>query len=199
MGGQLSAFRTAMQTVTETYNSPTCRWAVADYKDFEDGGPYANGWRVGGVFTNDVLSTQSAINALTAVGGGDGPEQNLAALSNAANQWQSTLSGRGIAQNCEDEYNTSLSIKRAIVWAGDVSGWENGAKGRPYPTLEGTINSLVSAEVKVVALGSGLGSQASAITSATGGVFLSSGGTQSREILQAICEALSSVDANPLP
>lgn len=187
MGGQLNAFRAAMNTVVDKFNSPTCRWGVANYKDFEDGGPYANGWRVNTNFTNNVGAAQNAINGLFHSGGGDELEQNLAALSNAANQWQS-IGGRAPTDACGN--NSSVTIKRAVVWAGDVGGWENGAKGLPYPSLAATIAALVAAQIKVIALGGGLGPQATAITAATGGIFLSNSGTDSAQILDAICLAL---------
>jgi len=155
------------------------RWAVADYKDYEDGGAYASGWNVGQTFTASVPAAQAAIDAWSASGGGDTPEQNLSALSLAGSDWLTTLAGRAGAQ-------------KAVVWAGDVPGWENNAKGNGYPTLAATISSLVTAGVTVFgvntegvgtgidAIGqtSGVGgpidgrNQASAIVAATGGELL---------------------------
>ena len=186
MEGQLEAFSAAMVIVVEKFNSPTCRWGVASYKDFEDGGPYANGWLVSSNFTNNVGAAQAAINSLFPRGGGDLEEQNLAALSNAATQWQS-IGGRATTDTCGSGSNT---IRRAIVWAGDVPGHTNGAKGFPYPTVNATILALKEAKIKVIALGNGLGGQAAAITAATNGVFLQNDGTNSSQILDAICLAL---------
>jgi hypothetical protein len=197
MQGTLTGFVNAMRTVVKEFNSKTCRWGVANYRDFEDRG-YAGGWQVNKNFTNDVESVRAAINALTVDGGGDGPEQNLAALLNAAQQWQS-IGGRSLSENCTS--TNERKIKRALVWAGDIIGHTDGAKGLPYPSLSQTIDALKAAEIKVIALGSGLGSQATEITNATKGKFLSglSGSdADPQNILDAICLALVDKTYKPI-
>lgn len=199
MGGTLGSFVAAMQTVVKEFNSETCKWGVANYRDFEDGGSYSQGWKVDKNFTNDVASVGASISALSKGGGGDGLEQNLAALLNAAQQWES-IGGRSLSEKCYGD--TERKIKRAILWAGDVIGHTDGAKGLPYPSLNATINALKAAEIKVIAVGGGLGSQATAITNATEGKFLSgSSGSNidSQTILDAICLALVGKPYTPKP
>lgn len=159
------------------------RWGVADYKDDEDGEPYFTDFLNVGAQFGTASDAQTAIDNYLANGGDDWPEANLAALKAAADGWEdpTVLGGRSDAA-------------RVIIWAGDAHGWENGAKGYPYPTLQETINALVAADAVVIGLSDTLGSledlddpgpdnlsglggdpdgrpQASTITDATGGIF----------------------------
>jgi len=155
----------------------TFRWAVADYRDFEDGG-YSNGYNVGQTFTSSIDTAATAIDGMRAGGGGDLPEQQIASLKNVADEWTTTLGGQAAS-----------SAQRMVLWAGDVPGWENNSKGYSYPELTATVTALVAEDIKVFGINSkqagrgidasgrvkGTGSvvdgrnQASTITSATGG------------------------------
>jgi hypothetical protein len=174
MGGFIGSIQSVFTTVLTDLNDAGIadfRWAVGDYKDFEDGGPYVNGINVGQNFTDNVADAQLAIDGYFASGGGDLPEQNLAALELMGDGWVSNYGGRDEAQ-------------KIVVWGGDVEGWEDGAKGFPYPTLGNTVDALVDRGAQVFAInpfGAGFGidaegtpsgeNQASAITGATGGTL----------------------------
>lgn len=172
-----AVFSPLANTVTELLPQVSFLWAAANYKDFEDGPEYASGVVINSKFTSNIGAVQSAIGVWSAGGGGDQPEQNLAALLRVAQHWADAdvLAGREDAQ-------------RMIIWGGDVPGWENGSKGKPHPTLMATIQALVEARIKVFAInnqseGSGLDGicprlsgiavsglqQASTIINATGG------------------------------
>ena len=164
-------------------------WAAVSYKDFEDGGNYANGYQIDQAFTPTIATVQTAINSWSASGGGDLPEQQIAALKLVADNWETTLSGRANSQ-------------RVVVWGGDVGGHEDGAKSQAYPALPDTVAALVAAGIKVFAInskaaGDGLDDvgtpsgerQASTITSATGGQL-------SNSVSQSDADAIAAIVAN---
>ncbi|HEV7302428.1 MAG TPA: vWA domain-containing protein [Tepidisphaeraceae bacterium] len=113
-------------------------FAAAEFKDFEDGGSFSNGLEIDQSLTSNLSAVQGAINGWSASGGGDTPEQNLAAMEKLANNW-SLYGGRQGAQ-------------QIVIYAADILGWEDGAKGYPYPSLDVVIGSLVAADVAVYAL-----------------------------------------------
>lgn len=200
MGGFIQNLKSVFFGVVESFNSSTCRWALTDYKDYEDRGPYEEGYSNKITFTNDIARVQSQIERLDARGGGDGPEQNLSALKWMADKWF-TLGGRPDDTECyNEEENIKQKVKKAICWAGDVDGWEDGAKGNPYPTLQATIDALVRENIKVFALGTGLdgnrakhgNKQATEITKATGGVYIPTTSFTEEEIVRLLCSALNS-------
>jgi len=173
-------------------------WAVADYKDFEDGPEFGGGYRINSSFKVDPNEAFTGVLSWSATGGGDVPEQNLAALQAIANDWEA-LGGR-----------TTVQARRAIVWAGDVPGWENFAKGNDYPTLQATLDTLEAQGVAVFpvnikAAGDGIDSpgagpadgrlQASTIADATGGEIAHNlDGTTQSLVRDAIIEAILSAE-----
>lgn len=176
MGGYISTIKAVFSplatSITALLPSVTFNWAAASYKDYEDGAPYTAGIKVDSTFNASIAAVQAAINGWSAGGGGDGPEQNLSALKISAEEWLTTFSGRANAQ-------------KILIWGGDIYGWEDGAKGNPYPKLNETISALVAAGVKVFGINSqgagagidgdgGSGPQASAICNATGGTLTNS-------------------------
>ena len=178
MGGYIATIKAIFEplanSVTAALPNVDFRWSACSYKDYEDGGVYANGVSIDRAFTPSIPDVQTAINGWTASGGGDGPEQNLSALKIVAEQWLNTLSGRPDSQ-------------KAIIWGGDVRGHESGAKGNPYPGLTETIATLTSLGVKVFGINSrgagdgidGVGTpsgsrQASSICNATAGILSNS-------------------------
>lgn len=179
-----AVFSPLASQLTTSMPNVNFQWAAASYKDFEDTGPYTSGLSIDRPFTADITAVQTAVNSWSPAGGGDGPEQQLAALKRIANEWETTFGGRPQP----DPANPSIS--RAVVWAGDVAGWENGAKGRAYPRLQETIDALAAAGIVVYGIntriaGSGIDSvgpgysgtmtdgrnQATAIVTATGGAL----------------------------
>lgn len=110
------------------------RWAVVDYKDQGDSG-YADGFEVHQAFTENFSTFETALDALTATGGGDVPEQGFQALKKAAEEWETTLGG------------PSDDI-RVIIWAGDAP-CKNDLSGA-YPTRTQTITALTNAGITVM-------------------------------------------------
>jgi len=166
-------------------------WAAASYKDFEDGGDYAAGIKLDQTFTSSISTVQAAIDGWSASGGGDSEEQQLASLKIAAETWTGTFGGRAGSQ-------------KIIIWGGDVAGWEDAAKGNPYPSLQAAISALLATGVKVFAInpqagGSGIDgvapsptsgrNQASAICNETGGLL-------SNSVAQTDTDAVAAAVAN---
>lgn len=175
--------------------SQTCKWCVAEYRDYEDGGQFAaQGIRVLQTFTSDFDAVIAAINTLSAGGGGDGPEQAFSALQYCAEHWTSSLNG-----------GTDPDVQqRVIIWGGDIASWNDGAKNFPYPSRASVISVLQSGQIKVFGLNSGgagsgidgqagldnVPGQASAICSATGGQLFN-GVSTFAQIRDAMCQALA--------
>lgn len=136
-------------------------WGLADYRDFTDGEPYASqGLNMRQTLTHSVTDLQTALNSITATGGGDIPEQSFAALKNVAEGWLDDYDGRNDAQ-------------RLLVWAGDAPANEPGGLN---PTLNDTLRALNTMGVQVFGLsnaaaGQGIDTdnQATDITDGTGG------------------------------
>ncbi len=126
----------------EDFATESCYWAVADYKDVEDGGDYTNGWSVKQTFTNDFSLILTAVNALTGLGGGDLPEQQFMALKKSGDEWYTTLGAR----------SGDPTIQPIIIWCGDKPGWNDGAKGFAYPTQASVISSLQNKDIEVYGL-----------------------------------------------
>jgi hypothetical protein len=133
---------------------PDSQFCAAEYKDFESTSPF--GYKLDQDVTATIADVQTGINSWVASGGGDTPEAQLNALTQ--------LSGAA--------WRTGST--RIVVWFGDAPGHDpsNGA------TLASTIAALQGAGIKVIALSVGADQldafgQATAIVSATGGVFMS--------------------------
>ena len=105
------------------------KYALVEYKDFEDAGEFATAAKnVVIPFTSDPAAMASGLSSLTASGGGDAPDGQLAALKWVVRNWTDELGGTG-----------GLKI---VIWLGDTAGWENGAKGKAYPTLTDVENEI---------------------------------------------------------
>lgn len=196
MGGLISKFADLLEEVLVVMDSPTCRIGLVTYKDFEDSG-YSSGWRVDSTFTNNFNGVSNLVSNLRVGGGGDGPEQQLATLKLAAEQWESRLFGR-----------PDPNVKRVIAWAGDIHGWANGAKGRPFPTVNEVIDAMTASNIKVVALngqnfGNGLDFgivgndeqppwQATSIAAATNGLVIDDvTNLPIDDVIEQFCEAIN--------
>jgi len=205
MYSYISAINVLFNRFSQRFNSPTCRWAVAEYKDHEDGGPFVHGWNLIQPFTNDYSRILTwAIPQLQAYGGGDQCEQNLSALKNAADQWFSQLGGR-----------SDPNVHKVIIWGGDNPGHCDGHKDYPYPTLSTVIDKLTAIKgLRVYGLtredsfyaasldgkcGGVPGTtipdcpagQATAITEATKGKLWYTDFTSLEEMIKVLCKALS--------
>ena len=137
---------------------PDSQFCAAQYRDAGDTPVF----QVDQIVTATTADVQTAINTWAAGGGGDTPEGQLHALT-------LLTSAAGFRPDST----------RIIVWFGDASGHDPSVGGE---TLASTIAALTGGSVRVIAInvdsGSGDGldatGQASAITAATGGVFLPS-------------------------
>lgn len=138
MGGAIGAVKAAFDILLEKVNVdvPTdrrCRWAVSEYKDYEDGGSFSaanGGIRVNRTLTSDLALVSAALGTLTPDGGGDLPEQQMKSLQTLCNNWVSRLGGSS-ARTTSPSGNSVFERRRTIIWCGDVYGHEGGT----YPTL----------------------------------------------------------------
>jgi uncharacterized repeat protein (TIGR01451 family) len=151
---------------------PTSNFGAASYKDFPNpacaADPYV--YRVDAPLTALTGAVQTGINTWSAFGGCDTPESDLNALTQTAN----TFAWRA-------------GSSRIIAWFGDAPSHDPSGGA----TLTSTIAALQAQNIRVIAINSGLGGlnatgQATAITSATGGVLLSTGSDISGSILAGL-------------
>lgn len=178
MGPAIANVQSQLSTIVSSVKAAQAdaQFAVADYKDVSDG---ASVFTVRSDLTGDPAAAQAAINAISAGGGGDGPEAQLNAL------WQIGAGGNRIS------FRPGSS--RVVVWFGDASGHDP-SLGH---TLADAVTSLQGVGAKVVAInvagGDGLNAtgQAAAVTSATGGQFFPS--VAAGNLSQAILEGLTNL------
>lgn len=155
---------------------PDAQFAVVSYKDFGDPDPF----EVNTDLTADQPTAQAAVDGLTAAGGGDFPEAQLNAL------WQVGDGG--------DTISFRPGSSRIVVWFGDAPGHDPSGGH----SLSDAITSLQDAGVQVLAISVGANQlnstgQATAITTATSGTFLS--GVPASEVSDAILAGLSNLPA----
>ncbi|HEX6163048.1 MAG TPA: vWA domain-containing protein [Vicinamibacterales bacterium] len=154
---------------------PDSQFCAAQYRDTFDTPQF----QVDQTVTATTLDVQNAINTWAAGGGGDTPEGQLHGLTELV-----TAAG------------FRAGSTRIVVWFGDASGHDPSIGGE---TLASTIAALVGEDVRVIAIpvitGSGDGldatGQATAITSATGGVLLA--GANPNQVTNAIIAGLTNL------
>lgn len=178
MGGPIGNVKANASAITGDVLAaqPTAQFGVAEYKDFTDSVPF----KVNQGITADTTAVQTGINQWAASGGGDTPEANLNALFQLAS---------GAVTFRPDG-------TRIIAWFGDApshdpSGGHN---------LAQTIAALQAAKIRVVAVNVGgldATGQASAITSATGGVLLNN--VPAGQVSQAILDGIKSIEVTVTP
>lgn len=158
MGGAIANVRTELGSIMTAVKAaqPDSQFAVTSYRDVGE----ARTFVVGTDLSADAPTVQTAINSLTALGGGDEPEAQLNAL------WQVGDGGDAIAFRADSS--------RIVVWFGDAPGHDP-SNGH---TEADAIASLQVVDAQVLAIGvstvsSGLNStgQAQRIADATGGTF----------------------------
>ena len=159
---------------------PTAQFAVAEYRDVTFDGAAA--FRVNQGLTGDPTAVQNGINAWSANGGGDIPEDYLNALFR--------LSTGAVAFRDGD---TPI-----IAWFGDAPSHDPSGGH----TLADTIAALQAAGIRAVAVNVGSGGldssgQATAITDATGGVFLD--GVGADQVAQAILDGIRAIPVTVTP
>ncbi len=209
MGG-LNIFKTVLTDILTAIDAnslcpETVTYGVADYRNYTDGGNYtAYGVNLVLPFTSSVQAALTAINGLTADGGGDDPESQLKAMVSIADNWLTSSGDLG--------FNGRPGAQRILIWAGDqpghIAGDEPGSSGPPpagyYPSLDDTIDALTSQWITVFALNSagcntGLNAaygspprqQASEITEATGGKLYCNVGSVGQDIEIDIIDELA--------
>ncbi|WP_328647707.1 hyalin [Amycolatopsis sp. NBC_00348] len=178
MGAAIGNVRANADTITGDVLAaqPTAQFGVAEYKDFGD--PFA--FRVNTGITGDQAAVQAGTNQWVASGGGDGPEADLNALYELAT---------GAVTFRPDG-------TRIVAWFGDAPSHDPSGGH----DLAQTIAALKAANIRVVAVNVGaldLDGQASAITSATGGVLLNN--VPSSAVSQAILDGIQSIEVTVAP
>ncbi len=189
----------------------TIKYGVADYRNYTDGGNYtAYGVNLVQPFTPSIQSVQSAINGLSANGGGDLPESQLKAMISITSNWLTSGGDLG--------FGGRIGAQRILIWTGDapghIAGDEPASSGPPpagyYPSLDDTIDALTTQGITVFALNSahcnaGLNElyngvnhdlgpkrqQAREITAATGGKLYCNVGSGGQDIAIDIIGALT--------
>jgi uncharacterized repeat protein (TIGR01451 family) len=168
-----------MNTIAGTPSVGSPHFGAAEYKDFFACGSDPFAFNLDQALTSSVPAAQTGINAWSASGGCDVQEQQLNALFE-------------LATNPAVGFRPLGTSTRIVVWFGDSSGHDP-SNGH---TLAGVIAALQAAQIRVIAvpvstaLGDGLDNtgQASAITSATSGVLLST--TNPDDVSNAILAGL---------
>ncbi|KFU78164.1 hyalin [Amycolatopsis lurida NRRL 2430] len=178
MGGPIGNVRTNAGAITADVLAaqPTAQFGVAEYKDFTDSVPF----KVNQGITGDTTAVQTGINQWAASGGGDTPEANLNALYQ--------LATGAVAFRPDGT--------RIIAWFGDAPSHDPSGGH----TLAQTIAALQAAKIRVVAVNVGAldaTGQASAITSATGGVLLNN--VPAGQVSQAILDGIKSIEVTVTP
>ena len=169
-----------MNTIAGTPNVGTPEFGAANYTDFNCTDPFP--FHLDQALTTSTGAVQTAINTWAAGNGCDTPEAQLNALFE-------------LATNPAVAFRAAGTSTRIIVWFGDSNGHDP-SNGH---TLTDAINALVAAGIRVIAvpvttdIGNGLdtGGQATAITSATGGVLVSS--TDPDDVSTAILNGLQNL------
>jgi hypothetical protein len=149
-------------------------FGVGEYKDVSDGLPYAERLDL----TTNTADVQTAINGLSASGGGDTPEANLSGLTGVAN-------------------NTSwrAGSQRFVVWVGDAPGHDPSGANTEATTIAALNGVNVDVFAASATSGPGLNAaadtaagQADRIVAGAGGEFL--GTFDPTGIADAVTDAL---------
>jgi hypothetical protein len=175
MSGAINNVKTNAANVMATVltSQPTAQFGAGEYKDVGDVFVY----KLDQAMTPSTAAAQAGINMWSASGGGDLAEAQLFALDTLAS---SPATG----------FRTGSS--RIVVWFGDAPGHDpsNGS------TIASATASLNSAGARVIAISTGANGldatgQATAITAATGGVFLP--GASDSQVAAAILAGLANL------
>jgi hypothetical protein len=171
MGSAIASVKTNAASIMATTSAyGDMAFGVGDYKDFGDSWVY----RLGQAITTNTSAAQTAINAWSASGGGDGPEAQLYALYHVA-----TDAGTGWRAGSE----------KIVLWFGDYEGHD--PSGGITEAMATT--ALVNKGIMVEAISVGYDrlnatGQALRIANATSGDFYS--GINQSALAAAIQEAI---------
>jgi len=199
ISGIKSAFNGILSTIEAELPGLDIKYGVADYKNYEDGGNYAeHGLNLRLPFTDDMAAAQSAINSMEPEGGDDFPESQLKALVNLAGNWLTPSGDLGFAGRTD--------AQKILIWAGDSEGHHSGEGGDVpadyYPSLIEALAALNSQGILAFALntqGAGTGidlnhggaNQATYIANGTGGQLFNEVGSGGFGIQETIVNAIT--------
>jgi len=158
-----------------TSAQPSAQFAVVSFGDFAD----PNAFQVNQPLTNNVPALQAAVNSLTAEGGGDLPEDWINALY---------LLSTGAVTFRSDSSRIIVLVSDAP--SHDPSGGHN---------LNDAIKALVAQSIRVIGVNVqslDLDGQATAVTTATGGVII---GSDADAVTNAIISGLKNLDVTVKP
>lgn len=179
MGGELTNVKANFASIISQVKAvqPDAQFAVAAYCDFGDPDP---AFQLFSGLTGDAAALDTAINEVDLCFGGDTPEAQLNAL------WQLGDGG--------DAVSFRPDSTRVVVWYGDNPGHDpSGGHTEADATA-----SLTGVDASVIAISTGddnnldATGQATRITNATGGSFLS--GVPANEVSAAILSGLQNLD-----
>ena len=85
MSTPISGLKTCIQKIITAVSATASHYVLIDFKDTGDGPNYPNGIKVA-ADTDSAAAFSAAVNALSASGGGDTPEQSLTAVREASNR-----------------------------------------------------------------------------------------------------------------
>lgn len=182
MGPAIANVRTQLGAIMTTVQAaqPDAQFAVTSYRDVGEPRTFV----VGTDLTGNAATVQSAINSLTAAGGGDGPEAQLNAL------WQVGDGGDAISFRADST--------RMVVWFGDAPGHDpsNGhTEADATASLQGVDAQVIGISVNTggYPLGINQTGQAQRIVDATDGALYS--GVASDQVAAKILEGLHNLPA----
>lgn len=180
MWSSLNSVETSMQQIVAAAKiaSPDLRVGLVDYKDINQGDPYATRTDIG--FTADVPSFTSALNAVIASGGGDIPEAELSGImASLAQPWRP-------------------GVRKEVIVLTDAPG------KNPEPVTGYTVDSVVAAafavdpaviDVVVVGGSTTAASFQSPLTSRTGGQTITT--SDPAAAADAIVQAIKATGKSP--
>jgi hypothetical protein len=177
MGGAIGNIKTNLANVISTVKTaqPSAQFAVASFGDIAD----PNAFQVNQGLTDNVPALQAAVNSLTAALGGDTAEDWINALYKLSTGAVTFRDGSS----------------RIIVLVGDAPSHDPSGGH----TLANAITALQAESIRVIAVNvNGLDSagQATAVTTATGGVII---GSAANTVSSAIISGLKNLDVTVKP
>jgi plastocyanin len=177
MTGTIDNIKTNLDTVISSVDGgqPNAQFAVVSFGDLRD----PNGFQVVQGLTDNAAAVQNAVNSLTAAFGQDIPEDWISALY--------TISTGAISFRDDSS--------RIIVLVSDANSHDPSGGH----TLSDAINALNAKNIRVIGVNVGAldsEGQASAVTTATGGIII---GSAADEVSNAIISGLKNIDITVTP
>lgn len=183
MGGAIESIKSELNTIIDTVKGtqPNAQFAVASFGDLRD----PNGFQVNQGLTDSRPNLQAAVDSLRAELGQDEDEDWIYALYKLSTGSISFRSG-----------SSRIVVLVSDAPSHDPSGPPGGSDDR---TLSDAIAALTSSSIRVIGVNVNAldaKSQASAVTSATGGTIL---GSSAGDVSAAIVKGLKNLDVTVTP